>query len=140
MLTRPHNNNWPGERRPSFTATVRIKNLSSSEPRSLPKENRTNRSSSNLLSKKLPLAMSTRTLTLFSKKDPSTSRLLPDKREKEKERREVEKRINMEVSAKLDGADELEDYVVDYVAFNFIGKVIDAPELWTKFVHKKQKD
>ena len=30
-----------------------------------------------------------------------------------------------------------EDYVIDYMAFNFIGKVIDTPELWAKFVHKK---
>jgi hypothetical protein len=32
---------------------------------------------------------------------------------------------------------ELDDYVVDYMAFNYIGKVIDTPELWSKFVHKK---
>ncbi len=32
---------------------------------------------------------------------------------------------------------DTEDYVIDYMAFNFIGKVIDAPELWSKFVHKK---
>ena len=32
---------------------------------------------------------------------------------------------------------DTEDYVIDYMAFNFIGKVIDTPELWAKFVHKK---
>ena len=32
---------------------------------------------------------------------------------------------------------DTEDYVIDYMAFNFIGKVIDTPELWAKYVHKK---
>lgn len=31
----------------------------------------------------------------------------------------------------------LNDYVIDYQAFNFIHKVIDNPEKWGKFVHKK---
>ncbi len=31
----------------------------------------------------------------------------------------------------------LNDYVVDYKAFNYIDKVIDNPEKWGKFVHKK---
>ena len=32
----------------------------------------------------------------------------------------------------------MEGYLIDYMAFNYLGKVIDNPELWTKFVHKKQ--
>ena len=29
------------------------------------------------------------------------------------------------------------NYIVDYEAFNFLDKVIDDPEKWVKFVHKK---
>lgn len=29
------------------------------------------------------------------------------------------------------------NYIVDYAAFNFLDKVIDDPEKWVKFVHKK---
>ena len=31
----------------------------------------------------------------------------------------------------------LNNYIVDYAAFNFLDKVIDDPERWVKFVHKK---
>jgi hypothetical protein len=33
---------------------------------------------------------------------------------------------------------DMEGYQIDYMAFNYLGKVIDNPELWTKYVHKKQ--
>lgn len=32
----------------------------------------------------------------------------------------------------------MEEYEVDYKAFNYLGKVIDNPELWTQFVRKKE--
>lgn len=31
----------------------------------------------------------------------------------------------------------LNGYVIDYKTFNYIDKVIDNPEKWEKFVHKK---
>lgn len=31
----------------------------------------------------------------------------------------------------------LKGYVIDYKTFNYIDKVIDNPEKWQKFVHKK---
>ena len=34
-------------------------------------------------------------------------------------------------------SNELDNYELDYMAFNFIGKVIDSPALWQKYVHKK---
>ena len=45
----------------------------------------------------------------------------------------------MEVlSRKSSQKDEMDGYLIDYMAFNYLGKVIDNPELWTKYVHKKQ--
>jgi hypothetical protein len=37
-----------------------------------------------------------------------------------------------------ENGEEMEDYVIDYMAFNFIGKVIDSPELWKAYVQKRQ--
>ena len=34
----------------------------------------------------------------------------------------------------------LNGYVIDYKTFNYIDKVIDNPEKWGKFVHKKNEN
>lgn len=31
----------------------------------------------------------------------------------------------------------MDDYVIDYLAFNYIDKVIDRPNMWSQFVHKR---
>ena len=48
------------------------------------------------------------------------------------------KAANIEFISRKSNKDEMDGYLIDYMAFNYLGKVIDNPELWTKFVHKKQ--
>ena len=49
------------------------------------------------------------------------------------------KAMNLEqLSRKSSQKDEMDGYLIDYMAFNYLGKVIDNPELWRKYVHKKQ--
>ena len=49
------------------------------------------------------------------------------------------KAFNIEkLSKRSSHKDEMDGYLIDYMAFNYLGKVIDNPELWRKFVHKKQ--
>jgi hypothetical protein len=33
--------------------------------------------------------------------------------------------------------DFVDNYTIDYLAFNYIEKVIDRPKMWAKFVHKR---
>lgn len=40
----------------------------------------------------------------------------------------------------MKGSNDINDYVIDYMAFNYINKVIDQPQMWSKFVHKKQQE
>jgi len=48
------------------------------------------------------------------------------------------KAFNIEQLSRRSKKDEMDGYLIDYMAFNYLGKVIDNPELWRKFVHKKQ--
>ena len=64
-------------------------------------------------------------------------RSLTGRTEKPKEKKSEEKVKNIEVLSRKSVKDDLDGYEVDYMAFNYIGKVIDTPELWTKYVHKK---
>jgi len=42
-------------------------------------------------------------------------------------RKNVEKDDCLKINQKTE---RMDDYVIDYFAFNYIGKVIDNPELW----------
>ena len=83
---------------------------------------------------------SSKSLSLVPKTDRamlSKIRSLTGRTENKKERKSIEKVKNVEGLSRKSANDEMEGYEVDYMAFNFIGKVIDTPELWAKYVHKK---
>lgn len=55
------------------------------------------------------------------------------------ERRESVPQFERSQGARSKKSEEAErdSYVIDYMAFNYINKVIDRPNMWSKFVHKR---